>query len=165
MSQAEIRKVADDFGGVPVESRTKLSVQQAEQAIAPVHRASQDLLKAYGFTPEDFEGTGFTMDSPEIVHMALGIAGANQDESFASAFINACTTSAYAQDLSVSKAWDCAKRAMMIEISIEVFRNHNLSSISGKKLLIRTFGKLATRYMGPIGAAIPVADFSVCMFS
>lgn len=123
ISQAEIRRVADDLGAVPVESRTKLSAQQAGEALAPVHQASQDLLEAYGFTPEAFEGSGFTTDSPEVVYMALAIAGANVEssESFGSAFINACTTSAYAQEVpSLGKSWGCLKRAAMIELPIEI---------------------------------------------
>ena len=168
MSQAEIRKVADDLGAVPVESRTKLSVQKAEQALAPVHQASQDLLEAYGFTPEAFEGSGFTMDSPEVVYMAIAIAGAHVEsgESFGSAFMNACTTSAYAQDeqSTLQKSWGCVKRAMGIEIGIEIFRNKGLESFKNRRLMIRTFGKAISKYMGPIGVAITVADFSICMF-
>ena len=168
MSQAEIRKVSDDLGTVPVESRTKLSVQKAEQALAPVHQASQDLLEAYGFTPEAFEGSGFTMDSPEVVYMALAIAGANVEsgESFGSAFMNACTTSAYAQEVpSLDRTWGCLKRAAMIELPIEIYRNAELSSFAGRKRMIKTFGKLLSRYMGPIGVAITLADFSICMFA
>ncbi|MFD2531788.1 hypothetical protein [Gracilimonas halophila] len=103
------------------------------------------------------------MDDPRTIYMAMAIVkierSSSQNESFSSILSNMCAQNAYASDF-----WGCAKRAIGLDVAIEVFRNHSLSSFAGRRMLIKMFTKVGARYLGWIGVGIATYDFIDCMY-
>jgi len=159
--QVELARFARDHRDVRGQA-AKAAQMQAQVIMSPILSESRKLLRLHEFDKSLFEGSGYDMDDDRVVFLALALVKSKElrDEksSFSAMMLNACATPAYA-----NSTWYCVKRAAGINVGIELLRNRNISTISGKKMLIRTFGKLATRFLGPIGTAIAVADFAFCM--
>ncbi|WP_018127103.1 hypothetical protein [Balneola vulgaris] len=136
---------------------------EMESTLKPIYQSSIELLHTYGFTDKDFEDENFKINDPRIIYMAFTIVEMENylksNQSFGSVFSSLCATDAYA-----SEFWDCAKRAIGIEIAIELLRHRSMATISGRKLLIKTFTKIGARYLGWIGVGIATYDFVDCMF-
>lgn len=124
---------------------------------------SKELLKSYGFQEGDFEGSSFEMNDPQIIFMSFAILEMErrkaEDNSYASFLINSCVQNVYASEL-----WDCAKRAIGMDVAIEIYRHRELSSFAGRKRLIKTFTKIGARYLGWVGVGIATYDFIDCMW-
>lgn len=63
------------------------------------------------------------------------------------------------------KIYNCVMRALGVEALFDLWHTRSLSSYAGKKLFIRSIGKVATRYLGVVGGVLAVADFTYCMGS
>jgi len=62
-------------------------------------------------------------------------------------------------------AWDCAMEAIGVAAVAELISSIGSSAAiqASRTLILKTVGKIASRYAGWIGAAIMVADFAECM--
>lgn len=148
----------------PILSAQSVELQkQSKAALQTLFEGSRSLLRSYGFTEADFEGTAFGMDDPRIIYISFAILKIERlqtpEQSLSEIFIGICSEPAFA-----SQFWDCAKRAIGIDVAIEVFRNSQMATIGGRKLLIKTFTKVGARYLGWIGVGIATYDFIDCMW-
>lgn len=143
-------------------SRSELH-REAKKTLTPLIKSGQELLDAYGFTDEDFKGTGMSKDDPHALYLAFAVLKVEElqqaDVSFANILMNSCVEPAYASEL-----WDCLVVAVGLEIGIEIFRRTELRTYAGRKMLIKMFTKLGARYLGYIGVAVSTYHFVDCMW-
>ena len=135
-----------------------------ESEIQSVYNQSKVVISAYGISEEDLTSEwGIDYDAEAIIKLSLSIAAyeAENKEIEAVSIKNSIflSTSAYAKQRGM---YDCLKDALGIEGVYEVLRQRALSTYAGKKMLIKAVGKVATRSLGWVGAALAVGDFVNC---
>ena len=136
----------------------------AKELLSPIFEEGSNLLNAYGFTVEELEESFGSLDSPEIVSLALTIVRVEELNDQLSNNIEQSTpfpfySTAYAQSIK-----DCALRAIGVDRLIDWAKGKYLSSYAARKMLIKAVGKAAARLgLGWIGTALAVAEFVECM--
>lgn len=126
----------------------KLTEQEAEIILEPIINETVSVLINSGISENQIIEEFGSLKSPEIVLMSVAIL--NETTS---------NTSAY-YSKGDGDVLDCVARAF---VGIELHEGF-WSSFTNRRVLLRAVGKLATRTLGFMGAALVVYDFADCMW-
>lgn len=150
----------------------ELGESEAREFMLPMVQSGVELLRSYGLSDHEIIFEFGSLDSPEISRAALAITrfedlvndGYILDGYDDTDFIIAGLffQSAYAGG---SQWYDCAIRAAGVEVLVQMGQAgiSNIVKRLGKKGVIKLIGKIASRTLGYVGAAIAVYEFSDCM--
>ncbi|APY10086.1 hypothetical protein BWZ22_02025 [Seonamhaeicola sp. S2-3] len=143
---------------------------ELQVTITPLIQSGLDLLTSYGFSNQKLMLNFGSLDSPNIAIVSFAIFEAevlakegyviedldpNIDYDIASILIG--SQNVYAQSMIGS----CVLEALGVNAVIKGFKG-GLKKL-GKKGALKLFGKVASRYLGWVGAAIAIVDFADCM--
>lgn len=150
------------------ENATDVSAQTEEdvkEAMMPLVNGSKELLLSLEITEEDLLEEFEDLEDPRIALVGMLVLAASSEENNQTAFnfTSIFITSSYAQSTG-GKVWDCALEAIGVGAlidSIEAVQSGNKAIL--KKVGKKAIKKLASRVLGPIGAAIAAVDFAICL--
>lgn len=125
---------------------TELQNPQAEEMLKPIINETVSILLNSGIKKSEIVDEFGNLNSPELAIMGVALISQAETQK---------DTEAKAGD-----ALDCAARAF---IGIELHEGF-WGSFTNRRVLLRAVGKLATRTLGFIGAALIVYDFADCMW-
>jgi hypothetical protein len=149
------------------EEKTEL---EAKKILGPVMADGIDLLKSYGVTEAEIIAEFGSLNSPDIAMASLAVYRVEQlaqngqmikefdenlDYNFATLFLGVQNT--YAQ----SGIGNCTLEALGVNAVISGFSG-GIKKL-GKKGVLKIIRKVATKYLGFVGAVIAVLDFADCM--
>lgn len=137
---------------------------QCQAEVTPIYNQSTSVIAAYGITNQDLEDEWGSNYSPELViKLALSIS-AYEELDAENNMAKVRSSLFLANPVYAGELYDCVKTALGIEALYELWHVRALSTYAGKKLMIQAIGKVATRYLGWVGAAWAVADFVDCYY-
>lgn len=127
--------------------------EEATKALLPLIQATFELFSNYGIYESDFLEE-LEPEDPRIVILGLALLSAkSQDKAVAINLSELFGSNLYAQN-----TYDCALRAFGIDVVVEFFKG-NVDKVIAKKAL----KKIASRVIGPVGAAWAAYEFGSCM--
>ncbi|WP_426431468.1 hypothetical protein ACPX19_03290 [Winogradskyella sp. HB-48] len=134
--ESEMKKI--DFSNV-----TNWDENESKTKLMPVINETIKLLNSEGISNQEIIDEFGSLDNPEILYLSMGIVE-------------------YEGSSSIQKAdtVDCLLRAT----GLDAFHQGFWNSFSNRRALLRAVGRVATRTLGWIGAALIVADFAHCMW-
>jgi hypothetical protein len=125
---------------------TGLTETDAQEFLEPFVSETRNLLLQEGITQAEIIHEFGSLDAPEIALVGISIIEMEEDN--------------YQMQVQGGPSvLDCVARAFVGFELHEGFWNQ----FSNRRLLIRAIGKVATRYLGAVGAALIVYDFGDCM--
>lgn len=123
-----------------------LTETEAQNFIQPLINDTRNLLLQEGISESEIINEFGSLNAPELALVGISIIEIGDDEPIYS------ETSGH--------VLDCAARAF---VGFELHEGF-WSQFSNRRMLLRAIGKIATRYLGAIGAALIVYDFADCMW-
>lgn len=148
-----------------------INESQVKKYLDPAIQAAKDYLYEKGFTDLEIENDIFSeWDGSEehLVPFVMYLVEFEVEDPSASSlkFRDVFFNSAYAQStkikLTADEVWDCAKDAVGIGF-VSAVAMHGAKKL-GIKILTKAFTKFVSKFAGPVGAAIMVADFGFCLY-
>lgn len=125
---------------------TGLTEADAQEFLEPFVNETRNLLLQEGITQAEIIHEFGSLDAPEIALVGISIIEMEEDN--------------YQMQVQGGPSvLDCVARAF---VGFELHEGF-WSQFSNRRLLIRAIGKVATRYLGAVGAALIVYDFGDCM--
>ena len=125
---------------------TGLTEADAQEFLEPFVNETRNLLLQEGITQAEIIHEFGSIDAPEIALVGISIIEMEEDN--------------YQMQVQGGPSvLDCVARAF---VGFELHEGF-WSQFSNRRLLIRAIGKVATRYLGAVGAALIVYDFGDCM--
>ncbi|WP_046759372.1 hypothetical protein [Kordia jejudonensis] len=144
-----------------------IPAEPTQDALAPSIIEAKNYFYSRNFNDADIVEMLDGEDESMLVPLVLEIMVLTEiDESNNATAFNMSTlfgNSLHAQS-TTSKSWNCLMRALGVSTLVESFQ----SIKNGNKAILKKVGKkaikkLASRFLGPIGAAIAIIDFVICM--
>ncbi len=171
ITAAELTVDADDFFGNETGNTETivLSEEKARTLLVPYVKASVDYLMAQGLTENQIDSiknvTNATDEDLVIASMLLlNQELKNRESSIAKSNkmnkIHIFATPCHA--VNFSGVMDCGLQAIGMDIFYGL--SQSVAKTWSVKVIIKAFGTVAKKAIGPIGAAIAVGEFSYCMY-
>lgn len=170
ITAAELTVDADDFFGNETGNTETivLSEEKARTLLVPYVKASVDYLMAQGLTESQIDSiknvTNATDEDLVIASMLLlNQELKNRESSIAKSKMNKIhifATPCHA--VNFSEVMDCGLQAIGMDIFYGL--SQSVAKTWSVKVIIKAFGTVAKKAIGPIGAAIAVGEFSYCMY-
>lgn len=125
---------------------TSLSEADAQEFLEPFVNETRNLLLQEGITQTEIIDEFGSLDAPELALVGISIIEMEENN--------------YQMQVQGGPSvLDCVARAF---VGFELHEGF-WSQFSNRRLLLRAIGKVATRYLGAVGAALIVYDFGDCM--
>lgn len=146
----------------------EIPIQPVADALLPAIEASKNYLYSVGYTEQELidminEENGQEEDLVPLVYLMTSFENSrNQTTAFNS--MNLFVSSAYAQSGLSNLEWEDFLECAAIAIGANLIWSIGSESPNWKKKSIKkAFGKIASRFLGPLGVAIAVGTFSYCV--
>lgn len=130
-------------------SKNTLDEDGAKEMLNPIIQETVSVLRNGGISKNEIISEFGSLNSPEIAIVGLALLTENRKLSMSSPYA-----------FKEASVLDCAARAF---VGMELHEGF-WSSFTNRRVLLRAVGKLATRTLGFIGAALIVYDFADCMW-
>ncbi len=136
--------------------------KEINSAIAPIISGTKELLRTFDLTESDLAEVFDDPNDPRISIVGLTILASenNEGNQIAMNFASILGTSVYAQ--SWGDIGRCAAAALGVDL-IYGLTDAGASAAWKRKALKKLFKKVATRILGPVGVAIAIAEFGICV--
>mgnify|MGYP007043343786 CR=1 FL=1 len=144
------------------EETKKTFETEMNMSLQPLVEGTKELLVPYDINNEELREDFTDLNDPRIVLIGLFILAAESEESNETAmdFANAFIPSAHASPPSTEI--QCAVEAIGLDVIYSVatlgFKK------AAKKGIKKAIRKIATKFLGPVGVGIAVAEFAWCMY-
>lgn len=151
----------------------QLSETAIRKELSPLLQQSKDYLKAKGITDEDIEQMLEIYDADEnvLIPFALVLADHEMNEENQNATaqkkasilnpFNIFVTPTYALSERNKMVFDCALSAVGIDVLAAL--GQSTCKNWGTRLIMKAFGTVAKKVVGPIGVATTVVSFGMCL--
>lgn len=143
----------------------EIPIQPVVDALEPTIEEAKNYLNSKGYDNSDIaEIMDGDEDESSLIPLVIGMIEVENEQNYATSidFNLLFGNSMYAQ------SWGDIVGCAIAATGLDVFDDlRGLSEAGGKsarkKILKKAFKKIATKFMGPIGVAITVAEFAVCV--
>lgn len=172
MSTFEVPPICDTFPSAPGMDRHNIDdqytpeyIEQLKTELTPLVEQSNAYIQTYGFRVRDFLEAGVEYDPATIVEVALAVQGLTEDGTLDPALFGVEAQQGF---------WDDAESCLKEVFEWDMFTALLNGQTGGlaksfdratRKALIKLVGKVATRALGWVGAAITVYEFTNCMLA
>ncbi len=117
-----------------------LTEEEAINSLAPITNATMRVLQSYGISESEISDEFGSIDDPRLALVGISIVAANGD-------------------FDMDKAIDCLVEALGLNVFDAI---REVGEVGTKKALIKIVRGVASRFLGPIGMAITVAEWAWC---
>lgn len=150
-----------NFISIKNHSSNKKIEELTKEKLNVIVDGTKELLLAFNLTDSDLLENFDDLTDPKIALLGLAILAQKKNHNqTAMKFINVVSQSAYAQ------FWrhfgHCAASAIGVDLAYSFISSEESSAWKRKKLK-KLFKKVASRALGPVGVAITLIDFSICL--
>lgn len=143
----------------------KVSESETKKALNPLVQESKKYLYERGFSEQEIQSMLKSENADETALVPLVLAATESESRYMasashSAFIG-WPMKCYAAEVNLDAALNCAIRAVGIDAiaSLEPSKNKKWTKVALKKM----FKTVAKRFLGPVGVALAVVEFGLCM--
>ena len=159
-----------DINGEELCLSVYIDESEVQESMDPAIQAAKEIyLYAKGFSDQEIEDdilSEWDGSEEHLVPFVMYLAELGGESSTTSSLeFRNLFNSAYAQstpELTADEIWDCAVEAVGLGF-VSAVGMHGAKK-AGIKMLTKSFTKFVSRFAGPIGAAIMVADFGFCLY-
>jgi len=142
-----------------------IPIESVTNSLQPLISEAKQYLYAKGFTDNDIQNMIIENEGSEedLIPFVMSLTNIeNNQQNVAHSFPNLFTNSAYAKEITWSEVGQCA----MVAIGADILYALQGSTASSWTIpaMKKAFGAVAKRMLGPIGVAVAVVSFGLCLY-